>query len=376
MSQPARILYVVNDAGFFLSHRLPLALAAQAKGYSVNVATPESAEVNEIKEAGFRFHPVPFTRYGMHPLRELAVMRSLFRLYRSVRPHLIHHVTIKPVLYGGLVARLTRIPAVVNAVTGLGYVFISSGFKSSFLRLAVRWAYRFGLRHANSRVIFQNPDDETLFVKNDLIEAKSAVIIKGSGVDMNRFRPVPESAGIPVVLFASRMLRDKGVYEFVDAAKGLIKAGTNARFVLVGDVDPGNPVSVSAETLEAWQAEGTVEWWGKRDDMPEVLAQAHIVCLPSYREGLPKILIEAAASGRAIVATDVPGCREIVRCRENGLLVPPRDVEALAAALKTLIMDPALRRRLGERGREIAKMEFSVDKIVRETLGVYRELLV
>ncbi len=370
-----RILYVVNDANFFLSHRLPLALAAQGEGFDVHVATPLSDDAEKILAVGFTFHPIPLTRRGVHLGEELASVVALYRLYRKVKPDLVHLVTIKPVLYGGIAARLAGVPAVVSAVTGLGYVFIARGFKASLLRMIVKGAYRFALGHANGRVIFQNPDDRSSFLMSRLVDARQTVLIKGSGVDMAQFSPVPEPPGLPLVVFAARMLWDKGVGEFVDAARQLCDRGIKARFALVGDTDSGNPAAVPKSQLESWQQSDVVEWWGQHANMPMVFAKAHIVCLPSYREGLPKVLIEAAASGLPIVATDVPGCREIVRDGENGFLVPVRDATALAEALRRLIEDAELRRRMGAKGREIAMAEFSVERVVSETLDVYRQLL-
>jgi glycosyltransferase involved in cell wall biosynthesis len=376
MGKAPRLLYVVNEAGFFLSHRLPLALAAAQAGYDVHVATPDAPDAAAIREAGLTFHPVPFSRKGTHPLTELASLHSLYRLYRSLRPDLAHHVTIKPVLYGGIVARVTRIPAVVSAISGLGHVFIAKGWKAMALRTLVRRVYKIALGHPNSKVIFQNPDDQRAFGTARLIRPESAVLIRGAGVDLARFAPVPQPAGEPLVLFASRMLWTKGVGEFVEAASALREAGVKARFVLAGRVDSGNPMAVPVDQLRKWNDSGKLEWWGQRDDMIAVFAQCHIVCLPTtYGEGVPKVLIEAAACGRPIVATDVPGCREIVRHDDNGLLVPAKDGRALAGALGRLIMDPALRERMGRRGREIAVQEFSLERVVTETLAVYRMLL-
>jgi len=375
MSDPPRLLFVVNQTEFFLSHRLPIALAAKHHGYDVHIATPTSPGVDVIREAGLTHHVLAFSRQGMRPFAELATLRALFRLYRKLRPDIVHQVTIKPVIYGSAMARLTGMPAVVNAVSGLGYVFVSRGLKATLLRRAVRWAYRRALNHPNSRVIFQNNDDLELFTRDKLVRPQQAILVKGSGVDLKRFAPTKPPKGTPVVLFASRLLRDKGVCEFVDAARALQSDGIEARFVLVGDVDPGNPASMSTETIKGWDQERVIEWWGQREDMPAVFAQVHIVCLPSYREGLPKVLIEAAACGRPIVTTDVPGCREVVRHNDNGLLVPANDSGALVNALRQLIIDPALRDRMGRRGREIAVQEFSLERVATETLAVYRMLL-
>jgi glycosyltransferase involved in cell wall biosynthesis len=375
MRQPVHILFVVNQAEFFLSHRLPLALAAQAAGFEVDVATPESTAVEGIRRAGLRHHPVPFSRRGLRPLTELGALWALFRLYRSLRPQVVHHVTIKPVIYGSIMARLTRVPAVVNAVSGLGYIFISRGIGAKMLRQCVKWAYRLAFGHSNIKVIFQNRDDLQLFIEDGLVNEKNCILVRGSGVDLNRFVPKDEPRGKPVVLFASRLLRDKGVCDFVEAARRLSTSGIDARFVLVGDTDTGNPASLGPGTVKRWHEDGTIEWWGARSDMPSVLRQARIVCLPSYREGLPKILAEAAACGRAIVATDVPGCREIVQHENNGLLVPPRNVEALASALMLLLQDDCLTRRMGRRGREIAEKDFSVEQVISKTLQIYHDLI-
>ena len=374
-SDRPKLLFTVNDAGFFLSHRLPIARAAAAAGFHVHVATAPSPAAAAIAAEGFPHHPVPMTRRGVNPLREIWVPWALTRLYRSIKPDLVHHVTIKPVLYGGLAARLAGVPAVVGAVSGLGYVFLDRGPGAGVLRGLIRAAYRIALRQPNGRVIFQNQDDRAEFVTRGLVAPDDCVLIKGSGVDLDAFRPCPEPEGPPVVMLAARILRDKGVGEFVEAARRLRDAGTQARFVLVGDTDPGNPTAIPRPQVQQWHDEGLVEWWGFREDMAAVLAQAHVVCLPSYREGLPKVLIEAAACGRAIVASDVPGCREIARDGHNALLVPVRDGAALAEAIARLLSDAELRRRMGTRGREIVEAEFSLADVVAQTLALYRSLL-
>lgn len=372
-----RLLYLVNIPRFFVSHRLPLALAAREAGYEVHVATAgdDAANIAAIHAAGLPFHPLPLRQHGINPLQEAAAFSAIWKLYRALKPDIVHQVTIKAVLYGGAAARLARVPAVVNAVTGLGYVFTEAGVKAALLRAGSRAAYRLAFGHPNSLTIFQNPDDLAQFVAHRLLPPERAVLIKGSGVDLAEFQPQPEPDGAPVVLYAGRLLWLKGVGEFVEAARMLRAEGVSARFAIVGYGEPDNPVNVPPETLAAWEAEGAVELWGRRSDMPQVYAQAHIVCLPSYREGIPRVLIEAGASGRAVVAADVSGSREIVRDGENGLLVPPRDAPALAAALRRLIEDGALRRRLGARGRAIVRAEYSFDRVAAETLAVYARLL-
>ena len=376
MNSPRRILYVVNDAAFFLSHRLPIAAAARAAGFDVHVATPEGEAARGIPRLGFAFHALDMTRSGMHPMAEARTILGLIRLYRSLAPDLVHHVALKAVLYGGIAARLTEVPAAVSVLTGLGHTFVANGWRARVLRRLVSGTFRFALGHPNEVVIFQNPDDQRAMLEMGAISSEGAVLIRGSGVDMREFSPTPEPDEPVLTVLASRMLWSKGIGEFVEAARRLRRAGVRARFALVGDIDPDNPAAVPAAQLAEWNDTGVVEWWGRRDDMPTVFAQCHVMCLPSYYgEGVPKALIEAAACARPIVTTDAPGCREVVRDGDNGLLVPIRDVEALAAALRRLIESRELRTRMGHRSREIAVAEFSVEHVVRATLAVYERLL-
>jgi glycosyltransferase involved in cell wall biosynthesis len=375
LHSPVRVLFVDNDVNSFYSYRIEMARAARDAGFDVHIAAPEGKAAQTLLSEGFRFHSVAMTRSGLHPWKELATIAALFSLYRKLQPDLVHHLRLKPVLYGGLAAYGARVPAVVGLLTGLGYVFIAETRKAAVIRRLVTLSCKVAFRHGNQRIIFQNPDDQFVFVQNKILPARQTALIKGSGVDVNTYLPTPEREGVPVVVLASRMLRDKGVDEFVDAARSLRAAGVPARFVLVGETDPGNPTAIRAEQLRQWADTGVVEWWGHQANMKDVLAQAHVVCLPSLREGVPKVLIEAAACGRAIVTTDAPGCREIVRNGENGLLVPVRDSRALAEALRLLVENAPLRAGMGLKGRDIAVQEFSIERVVRETLGVYRELL-
>ena len=370
-----KVLFVDNDVNTFYSYRVELARAARDTGFEVHIACPPGRSAQILESEGFQYYPVPMTRSGMKPWKELRTVLTLFRLYRKIEPDLVHHLRLKPVTYGGLAAYAARVPAVVGLLTGLGYVFTADTPKARILRKLVSFGCRTAFRHGNQRVIFQNGDDQSIFVDARILPAEKTVLIRGSGVDVQAFRPTPEPEGPPLVVLASRMLRDKGVVEFVEAATHLTAEKVRARFVLVGEVDPGNPTAISADQLRQWTNTGAVEWWGQQSDMQAVLAKSHIVCLPSLREGVPKILIEAAACGRAIVTTDAPGCREIVRHGENGLLVPVRDSRRLAEALRLLIENAPLRARMGLRGREIVVEEFSLERVVKETLNVYRELL-
>lgn len=375
MAPSLRILYIVNVDWFFWSHRLEIARAARDRGAEVWVAAASTGYDERMAGEGFRFAPISFSRSGTNIIREAQTMGLLFRLLRSIRPDLIHNVTIKPVLYGSWMARLTGCKAVVNAISGLGYVFIASGWKARLSRLLVHRAYKSALAGKHVRVIFQNPDDKRDFVENGLVEETRTVIIRGSGVDIEKFSPSDEPGETPVVMLPTRLLRDKGVAETVEAARLLRLWKVNCRVVLVGDLDFENPASISKQDLDGWLKEGCVEWWGYRSDMEGVLPQAAVVVLPSYREGLPKVLLEAAAAGLPIVATEVPGCREIVRDGVNGFLVPPRDHTALARAIRRLVENPEQRSSMGAKGREIAVKEFRQEIVVENTLSVYENLL-
>ena len=370
-----KILYFITEDWYFCSHRLPLALAARDAGYDVAVVTNVNEHADVIRRAGIRLIPFDLSRKGMNPASELAVLARLVALYRKEKPDIVHQVAMKPVLYGSLAARLSGVSRVVNALAGLGYIFTSDQPKARFLRPVIGSAFRGLLNSRRSRLILQNQDDRAKFIRKRFISEKRIRLIRGSGVDTAVFVPTPEPPGVPVVILPSRMLWDKGVREFVDAAGQLKKRGISARFVLVGDADPHNPSAIPTEQLTAWHAEGAVEWWGRRDDMPAVFEQSHIVCLPSYREGLPKVLLEAASCGRPIVTTDTPGCRDVVRQGENGLLVPVRGTAELADALQLLIEQPELRKKMGCKGREIVVSEFALEKVVAKTMNIYRELL-
>jgi glycosyltransferase involved in cell wall biosynthesis len=370
-----KLLFLVTEDWYFCSHRLPLALGAQAAGFDVVVASRVNRHGPIIESYGLRLVPLTITRRGKNPFKELGAIARIASVYRREAPDIVHHVALKPVIYGSIAARISNVPVVVNAVAGLGYLFVSRNLVARIARFFVQYAYRFLLNLSKGKVVVQNDDDRALLTRVARLASDQTVLIRGSGVDMDVFSVQPEPEGPVTVVLASRMLWDKGVGEFVAAARSLRSVDTSIRFVLVGESDPDNPASISNDQLSAWLRDGAVEWWGRRDDMPEVFAASHVVCLPSYREGLPKVLIEAAACGRPIVTTDVPGCREVVRHGENGLLVPARDSRSLADALRQLIENAPMRRVMGQRGREIVETEFSEHKVVRETLQVYGELL-
>ena len=370
-----RILFVVNHAGFFLSHRLPLAQAAKDAGYDVHIATPASKHVPAIIASGLPWHPIQLSRSGSNPLRELRTFRDLLHLYRTLRPHLVHHVTSKPVVYGTIAARLTRVPAVVNAISGTGHAFVDGGVMRNAARSIVGIGYRLSQRHHRMRVIFQNREQFNEFIARRWVLARDGVLIPGSGVNLEVFRPIDRNRRVPVVALAGRMLFSKGVAEFVEAARLLRTRGVMARFLLVGEPDPENPGSIAKETLQQWASDGAVEYLGRVEDMPAAFAGIDIFCLPTYYgEGVPKVLVEAAACGIPAVTTDWPGCRDVVENEQTGILVPVRNVERLADALQRLVEDGDLRRQMGIRARERAT-RFSLPIVVEKTLAVYRELI-
>lgn len=370
-----RVLIVVNNPAFFLSHRLPVALAAQRAGFEVHVATMDGPAVATVRGHGFVHHVIPLTRSGKNPVQELQSIYALWRLCRRVRPDLVHAVTIKPVLYGGIAARLAGVPAYVAAVSGLGYVFMRQQKGLDYVRTAATVLYRLALGHPNSRVIFQNVSDRQTLEDAGVVRPGQSVLIRGSGVDLERFPYLPEPPGPIVVLCVARLLMDKGINEYVQAARLSRDRGDDFRWVLVGSPDPGNPASISESTVKAWHQEGVIDWLGERSDIAELHQQAHIAVLPSYREGLPKSLVEATASGRAVVTSDVPGCRDAIEPGVSGLLVPPRDAEALADAVRELALDDTRRAAMGSAGRRLAERDYDIHKIVRKQLDVYEALL-
>ena len=315
-----------------------------------------------------------FVRRRVNPLAELLFALRLAALYRRLKPDLVHHIALKPIVLGGIAARLAGVPAVVNAPVGLGFVFASDRLLARVLKPFVSLALRLTLNPKHGRVIFENPDDLAALTASGMVRRERAVLIRGAGVDIAAFAPAPEPPPPIVVVLIARMIREKGVPEFVAAAR-LLRG--QAAFWLVGAPDPGNPNTVTEAELRGWEAEGLVRWLGPRQNIAAVLAEAHIACQPSsYREGLPKSALEAMAAGKPLVATDIPGCREAVLDGVTGLLVvPPRDAAALARAIKTLIGDPALRARLGAAGRRRVEENFSDPIVCRETLLVYEALV-
>jgi glycosyltransferase involved in cell wall biosynthesis len=376
MDDRRKLLFFVTEDWYFCSHRLPLAVAAKDAGYNVTVVTRVTNHGNQIESSGLKLIPLKLSRRGSNPFKEIAVIQRLIKIYHSEKPDIVHHVALKPVIYGTIASIFVSKPRVVNAMAGLGYLFSSNTLKARILRPLIKSVFRLLLNRQNSKLILQNPDDVRTMVDGQIVGKDRVTLIRGSGVDTSQFKKQPEPTGIPVVTLASRLLWDKGVGEFVRAAELLHQKKVKARFILVGKGDPDNPSAISDIQLKKWHRQGTIEWLGHKNNIAEIFSRSHIVCLPSYYgEGVPKVLIEAASCGRPIVTTNTPGCREIVKDGLNGILVPPKDADAVAEALEKLIKTPEIRKQMGDKGRELVENEFSIQKVVDETLHVYEDLL-
>ena len=303
-------------------------------------------------------------------------MISLFRIYRKIAPDITHHVTIKPIIYGGIAARIVKTKSVVNSISGLGHVFISQGFVSKVRKVIVKTLYRNLFKHDNVRAILQNPEEREILSNYNIIGFDRSFLIRGAGVDLETFFPVVEPPGPVVVTLAARMIWEKGVGVYIDAIKILKNKGIKAKFILAGGVDYDYPGFIKKSVLDNWHESGVVTWVGHHNNVSKLYQESHIVCLPSfYSEGVPKSLIEAAACGRPIVTTDKPGCREIVIDNFNGLLVRPCDAESLAHALEILIKNKNLRIKYGKNGRQLASDDFEVGSVVKSTLNVYADVM-
>lgn len=371
-----KIVLFANTDWYLWNFRRSLAVALRDAGHDVLLISPDGPHGEKLRGLGLRWQPLPMDRRSLNPVREALLLVHLVRLLRRERPDVVHGFTIKCAVYGSLAARLAGVPGRVNAVAGMGYVFISNSPKARVLRPVVRSLLKLALGGRNARLILQNPDDVALFEKAGLVDAAQVRLIAGSGVDCSRFTPDPDRkpGAVLRVLLPARLLWDKGLAEYLQAARVLKAEGRPIEFLLAGEPDPGNPAAVPEATVREWVGEDVVQWLGHVDDMPALLRSVDIVALPSYREGLPKGLIEAAASGCALVTTDVPGCREVVTHDIDGLLVPVRDGEALAGAIARLQDEPALRARLAEAGRGKALRRFDERIVVSRTFDVYGEV--
>ncbi len=375
-TKPRKILYFVTVDWYFLSHRLPLAKAALKKGFEVVLVTKIERSQTDITKHGIKVIPIDINRSGLNPLKELLTIAKIWKIYQKERPDIVHHVALKPVLYGSFIARLLKVRGIVNALGGLGYVFKSESLKAKILRPFINQALRLALLNGKSRLILQNEDDKALIIEKHLADRHAIKLIKGAGVKVENYTDKPHDfKDDPLIILPSRLLKDKGIYEFMLAARTFKSRGKKARFALVGTPDLSNPNSVSLKEIQQWVDQGVLEYWGWRKDMPDVLAQSSLVCLPTfYGEGLPKSLLEAAASCRPIITTDIAGCREIVRPGVNGWLIKPKSAKALVSALEEALDNPELCKKYGLSGRKIAQEEFTIERVINETMQIYDEI--
>lgn len=368
------LLFVVSEDWYFASHRLALAQAALAVGYRVTVAAPDRGAAARIRASGITLVPWEVDRGGLGPFELLRTFTSLVAIYRRCQPDLIHHVALKPTILGGVAAAVSRMPLTLNAVAGLGWLYSSDASLARLLRPPVRALLRHILSQERAHTLVQNPADAEIFEQLG-VPPRQLHLVAGSGIDLKRFPSTDEPRGIPVVVFPARLLVDKGLRELVMAGRALRADGIPVRILVAGVPDKHNCSAISPDELAGWVREGVIEYLGWVEDIPALFSSANIICLPSYREGLPKALLEGAAAGRCIVTTDVPGCRDVVREGENGLLVPPRDAAALTVALRKLLANPELRRAMGTSGRQRAEREWSTDVVLTQMLTLYKDLL-
>ena len=372
-----KLLYTINHPDWFWSHRLPLALGARDNGYDVHVAMSEASSDVKLKDAGFTGHDLPSSEKSASPVMVLKTALAIHKLLKEEQPDTVHAITLKYAFITGLAARFNPKVKAVHTIAGLGYLFSGNGLKPKILRFLIGPFLKFALKGKGYRIIFQNPDDMELMFRRRFVRKDQAHLIRGSGVDTAQFKPTGETPeDPPIVLMPTRLVRDKGIAVFVTAARLLRKkeAFRNVRFQIAGGISKNNPLAITEKEMNEIAENGTVEWLGKVDDMPALLAKSTLIAYPSYyREGVPKVLLEAAAMGKAIVTTNHTGCKEAVSHGYNGLLVPIKDAAATADAIEELLTDPERRKKMEESSRKKACEEFDVKLVVDKTLKVYSE---
>jgi len=370
-----RVLYVITEDWFFHSHFLDRAKYIAASGGTVGVATRFSIHEEELRNLGFELFPVNFSRRGLNPITDFLTALKIRKIVRRFKPDIAHNVALKPVVTGTFGELLGRQGVVINALVGMGYIFTSTDTRASVVKPFLSRILKSLLRSKPVHVVIENPDDLNSLVDDGFVRQSQISLIRGAGVDLNAFPFHPEVVGPVVVTLVSRILRDKGVLEFIDAASQLQTRVPEVVFQIVGEPDLGNPSSIPQREIDSWKSLSNVKYLGRRSDIADILKGSHIVCLPSYREGLPKSLLEALSSGRPIITTDVPGCREVCDDGVNGLLVPARDSMALSNAIEKLAINPELRQAMGRAGRVRAESEFSNEIVCTQTLDLYRRLM-
>ena len=377
MKKNKKVLILVNYLSFFISHRLPIAEALLAKGFEVFIGYGElrGADPKILEQRGFKVYFIPMQPGSFNLLNDFKTFYYIWSFFKRVKPDIVHLVTIKPYLYGGIISRLCGVQGLITAVSGLGTLFVNKDLKSKLIRLLLYPIYKLAFNHLNQKIIVQNKDDLKVLVNWGVLNLSKVKLLKGSGVKLENFINLDEPSGTPVVCFAARLLRDKGVYEYVSAVRLLKERGIKAEFLLAGDLDINNPTGLKLKDLNKIRDEGYVKIIGYQKDIATLYAKSHIICLPSYREGFPKSLIEAAAAGRAVVTTDVPGCRDAIIPNKTGLLVPIKDSQKLADALQWLIENSKERIAMGKAGRNFAEKEFKIEKIILNHLDIYQDIL-
>jgi glycosyltransferase involved in cell wall biosynthesis len=367
-----KILFIVNVDWFFVSHRLPIALEMIRQGYEVHLVCKITDKKTLLESHGLIVHTLALSRSNTNVFSEFKIIRRLFVIIKLIRPDITHTITIKPVLYGNIISRLLKVPTRVTSISGLGYTFITPGIKAFFFRVIIALLYRSALSDAKA-VILQNSGDRDTLKELGAIKPEQELFIRGSGVDLSLYPVLPEPKYELVVMMISRLLIDKGVYEFVKAAE-IIKAQTsNVRMVLVGSPDLESLKPVTMQEINSWVDADIIEYWGYSSEVATTISKSNIIVLPSYREGLPKVLIEAAACGRAVVTTDVPGCRDAIIPNETGLLVDVKSVSSLVSGILRLINDNDLRHKFAKNSRKLAECDFNIDDVISMHLSIYKK---
>ena len=370
-----KVLFVITEDWFFHSHFLDRAKYIASSGGTVGIATRFSIHEEELRDLGFELFPIDFSRRGLNPITEFITALKIRRIVRRFKPDIAHNIALKPVVTGTFGELLGGQGAVINALVGMGYIFTSTDTRASVVKPILSRILKFLLRSNSVHVVIENPDDLNSLVDEGFVRKSQISLIRGAGVDLIAFPFQPEATGPVVVTMVSRILRDKGVLEFIDSASQLQSKMPEVKFQIVGEPDLGNPSAIQQSEIDSWESLPNVKYLGRRSDIADILKGSHIVCLPSYREGLPKSLLEALSSGRPIITTDVPGCREVCEDGVNGLLIPARDSIALSDAIEKLAINPELRQAMGRAGRMRAESEFSSELVCTQTLDLYRRLM-
>ena len=374
-----KILFLGNDLRFFISHRLNIALSAKANGYKVKIIYGEVAKKKEkilIQKKDIEFLEIPLLRSSLNPFKELWVFFAILYNFYLFKPDIVHLITIKAYLYGGIAARIARVPCVVSSIAGLGSFFHTKNLKNLIFKFLVYPIFYLAFRHSNQYIIVQNLEDKKILGNWGVLNLKKVYLIKGSGVQLKKFVHLNEKKTIVKICFASRLLKDKGVYDFVNAANLIKKRGFNARFLLAGSIDLDNPTSLTQKELINIRNQGVVEVLGFKKNIARLYSESHIICLPSFfGEGIPKALIEAGAASRAIITTNHPGCRDAIIPNKTGILVPIKNPKKLADAIQWLIENPKKRKKMGKEGRKLAEKKFPIEKVSQQHLKIYQTLL-